>query len=213
MPMHDWTRVEPTIFHHFHQQWSAGIADALNASLSKTRYSALLEEHIEERDATLRRANRVTIRHRLGEVVCVIEIVSPGNKANRTALAQFLDKTMEFFRAGVSVLLIDPFPPTPRDPHSLHKLIWDQIEEVPFEVPANEPLLLASYRAGEDMTGRLPAAFVETVGVGGALPDMAAWLDYDSCVAVPLERTYQTAWNDSAADFRYLVEHGRLPDE
>lgn len=248
MPMHDWTRVEPTIFHHFHQRWSAAICDALNGGLLPAGLSALIEQHtggvvpdvltVERRrprgtgrggtatapktrwtfeatqaGALARRANRVAIRHRLGEVVCVIEIVSPGNKASRTALAQFLDKTMEFFRAGVSVLLIDPFPPTPRDPHSLHKLIWDQIEEVPFEVPANEPLLLASYRAGEDMTGRLPAAFVETVGVGGALPDMAAWLDYDACVVVPLEHTYRAAWDVCSSDYRYLVEHGRLPDE
>ena len=26
MPMHDWTRVEPTIYHHFHQQWCAALA-------------------------------------------------------------------------------------------------------------------------------------------------------------------------------------------
>src|SRR5215207_7496818 len=38
------------------------------------------------RAALAARANRVTIRHALGRVVCVIEVVSPGNKASRNAL-------------------------------------------------------------------------------------------------------------------------------
>ncbi|OWK35919.1 hypothetical protein FRUB_08482 [Fimbriiglobus ruber] len=120
---------------------------------------------------------------------------------------------MEFIRAGVNVLLVDPFPPTPRDPHSLHKLIWDEIEEAPFETPGDEPLLSASYRVGDDAVGLPPVAFLETFRVGGSVPDMPAWLDPDSYVSVPLERAYQVAWDVCPADYRYLVEHGRFPDE
>lgn len=247
MPMHDWTRVEPTIYHHFHQRWSVAIVDALNAGLLPPGLSALIEQHaggvvpdvltVERRrpprpaggtavapetrwkfeapsaSSLLRRANRIAIRHRLGEVVCIIEIVSPGNKATRSAVRQFVEKTVEFLRAGVNVLLVDPFPPTPRDPHSLHKLVWDEIEEIPFDVPADEPLLLASYRVGDESVGLPPAAFVETCRVGGSVPDMPAWLDPDSYVPLPLERTYQAAWDVCPADYRHLVEHGRLPDE
>ena len=249
MPMHDWTAVEPTIYHHFHQQWIASICAALNAVLP-TGLSALIEQHaggvvpdvlaverrrrprpaaggtltapqtrwtIEARQAgaLTRKANRVTIRHRMGEVVCIIEIVSPGNKANRGAVRAFIDKTMEFLHAGVNVLLVDPFPPTPRDPHSLHRLIWDEIdEEAPlFEMPADEPLLLASYRAGDSLADLMPVAYLETARVGGPLPDMPAWLDTDTFVSVPLEQAYQAAWAVSPADYRFLVEHGRLPDE
>jgi hypothetical protein len=248
MPMHDWTAVEPTIYHHFHQRWSAAIADALNAGLLPPGLSALLEQHtggvvpdvltVERRrrprptgggvaaapqtrwqvqaqqaGALLRRANRVAIRHRLGEVVCVIEIVSPGNKASRSAVRQFVDKTTEFLRAGVNVLLVDPIPPTPRDPHSLHKLVWDEIEDVPFDLPADEPLLLASYRVGDDLAGVMPVAYLEPFRVGAPMPDMPAWIDPDSYVPVPLERTYQAAWDVCPADYKFLVEHGRLPDE
>ena len=53
------------------------------------------------------RANRITIRHSLGRVVCVMEIVSPGNKSGRAALRQFVEKTVEFLRAGVHVLVVD----------------------------------------------------------------------------------------------------------
>src|SRR5262245_43244409 len=81
------------------------------------------------------RANRVVIRHRLGEVVCMLEIVSPGNKSGRAALRAFVEKTVEFLRQGVHVLVIDLLPPTPRDPQGMHKAIWDEIEEEPFELP------------------------------------------------------------------------------
>jgi hypothetical protein len=219
MPMHDWSAVEPTIYHHFHQQWSVAIVDALNAGLLPPGLSALIEQHagglvpdVLTVDL-LRRANRIAIRHRLGDVVCIIEIVSPGNKASRSAVRQFVEKTLEFLRSGVNVLLVDPFPPTPRDPHSLHKLIWDEIDETPFELPADEPLLLAAYRVGDDSVGLLPVAFLESVRVGAVLPDMPAWIDPDFWVDVPLERTYQSAWDVCPADYRYLVEHGRLPDE
>ena len=42
--MHDWTQVEPTIFHHFHQQWSSATV-ALNAGLLPPGLSALIEQH------------------------------------------------------------------------------------------------------------------------------------------------------------------------
>jgi hypothetical protein len=145
MPMHDWTRVEPTIYHHFHQCWTVTITDVLNSGLLPPGLSALIDPQaaglvpdvraVERRgqgrsggpggiatapktrmrieaqaDTLLRRANRVAIRHRLGEVVCIIEIVSPGNKAGGAALRSFVGKTLEFLRAGVNVLLVDPFP-------------------------------------------------------------------------------------------------------
>ena len=213
MPTHDWSGVEPTIFHHFHQRWSIAIADALNAGLLPTGLSALIEQHAGEMRPQLRWANRIAIRHRMGEVVCVIEIVSPGNKSSRSAVNSFVGKTGEFLSAGVNVLLVDPFPPGPRDPHSLHQLIWDEIEETPFEMPADEPLLLAAYRAGDDSVDLSPVAYLEPFRVGAPMPDMPVWIDRDSFVEAPLERTYQSAWEACPSDFRHLVEHGRLPDE
>lgn len=249
MPMHDWTRVEPTIYHHFHQQWSGQIAVALNAGLLPSGYSALIEQHsgglvpdvltVERKrrgqnkpsggvatsapktrmrietqaDLLLKRANRIAIRHRLGDVVCVIEIVSPGNKSSKLSVRQFVEKSVEFLRAGVNLLVVDPFPPGPRDPQSLHKAIWDEIEEAPFEMPTDEPLLLAAYRAGDDSVGVSPVAYLEPFRVGASMSDMPAWIDLDSYVPVPLERTYSEAWKVCPEDYRFLVEHGRLPDE
>ena len=117
------------------------------------------------------RANRVVIRHHLGDVVCAIEVVSPGNKAGKIAIREFVAKAVDFLRRGINLLVVDPFPPGPQDPQTLHKLIWDEFDEgVPFELPADEPLLLASYRAAAPLVEFTPEAFIEPLRVGAELP-------------------------------------------
>jgi hypothetical protein len=136
-----------------------------------------------------RRADRVAIRHADGTVVAVVEIVSPGNKSSVRAIETFADKAADFLLAGVHLLIIDLFPPTRRDPRGLHKLIWDRIEEAPFEPPPDKPLTLAAYTGGT-----IVRAFVEPVAVGDTLPDMPIFLDPDHYVPCPLEATYQESW-------------------
>jgi hypothetical protein len=153
-----------------------------------------------EAEAFAARANRIAIHHSLGQVVSIVEIVSPGNKASRSALRAFVEKTVEFLRHGVHVLVVDLFPPSSRDPQGIHKAIWDEIEEQPFEPPANKPLTLASYVAS------IPKiAYVEPVAVGDRLPSMAAYLDEDSYVPVPLEATYGSTWVTCPEDMRDAV--------
>jgi Protein of unknown function (DUF4058) len=159
------------------------------------------------------RTNRIAIRHRLGEIVCVLEIVSPGNKSARAALRAFVEKTIDFLRQGIHLLVLDILPPTPRDPQGMHKAIWDEIEEEPFELLPGKPLTLAAYVAGDPRIGRETTAYVELVGVGEALPNMPAYLDSRGHVPVPLEATYQTAWTTCPADMRELVETGKLSGE
>src|SRR5204863_5101765 len=91
------------------------------------------------------RANRIVIKHHLGRTIAVIEIVSPGNKDSRAAVRDFVNKTFDFLRAGVHVLIIDLFPPTPRDPFGMHKVIWDEIDASDFTLPAGKDRILASY--------------------------------------------------------------------
>jgi hypothetical protein len=251
MPMHDWKRVPPTIYHHFHQQWTISICDALNAGLLPPGYSALVEPYSSGLDPDVvemqrrtskpshpraetttvepprtrmivhpregqfhERADRVVIRHHLGDVVCAIEVAPPGNKAGKIAIREFVSKAVDFLKRGFNFLVVDPFPAGPQDPQTLSKLIWDEFDEgVPFELPADEPLLLASYRAAAPLVEFTPEAFIEPLRVGAELPDMPAWLDTDLYVNVPLEPTYRAAWDVCPADFRHLVEHGSLPDE
>src|SRR6516225_10117568 len=155
MPVHDWSRVAANLFHHFHQRWTIAICDALNAGLLPPGYSALVEQHAGGLvpDAVLAaRGNRIVIHHRLGDVVCVIEIVSPGNKCSRNALRSFVQKTTEFLRQGIHLLVIDLLPPTRRDPQGIHKAIWDEIQDEPFELPPDKRLTLAAYAAGVPKT-------------------------------------------------------------
>jgi hypothetical protein len=44
MPIHDWTRVKPGIFHHFHHEWISAIANALNSGILPSAYYALAEQ-------------------------------------------------------------------------------------------------------------------------------------------------------------------------
>jgi len=44
MPLHDWTRVPPGLFHHFHQGWAWEIARALNRGRLPSGLSALVEQ-------------------------------------------------------------------------------------------------------------------------------------------------------------------------
>lgn len=153
------------------------------------------------------RANRIVVKHHLGRTIAVIEILSPGNKDSRAALRDFLEKTIDFIRAGIHVLIIDVFPPSPRDPFGIHKVIWDEIVEEDFAVPPGKDRILVSYQAGAERT-----AYIEPVGVGDALPDMPLFLTQALHVLVPLEPTYQTAWEAAPEEFRQAVETGILPD-
>ena len=121
-----------------------------------------------------------------------------------------MEKTIEFLRQGIHLLVIDLLPPTPRDPQGMHKAIWDEIEEEPFELPPDKPLTLAAYVAGDLFAGIETTAYVELIGVGDILPDMPAYLDRSGYVPVPLEATYQAAWATCPADLRELVETGEV---
>jgi hypothetical protein len=45
MPIHDWSRIDVNLFHHFHQAWTITICNTLNAGLLPKHYSALVEQN------------------------------------------------------------------------------------------------------------------------------------------------------------------------
>lgn len=151
-----------------------------------------------------RKANRITIRHPDGDVVAVIEVVSPGNKDSRHAIHTFADKAVAFLQAGIHLLIVDLFPPGPRDPEGIHKVIWDRIHDEPFQLPPDKPLTLAAYAVGTEIV-----AYIEPVAVGDPLPDMPIFLTDDHYVPCPLESTYQTAWGQFPALLKGPLESPR----
>jgi hypothetical protein len=241
MPIHDWTRVDDGLFHHFHQDWTIELCRVLNAGRLPPGYIALTDQRTGgpipdvltlnrgpknsgkrepggalaiatappqarfvtelEDDAYARRANRIRIQHRHGEVVAVIEIVSPGNKNNRNALRAFVRKASDLIWQGIHLLVVDLFPPSDRDPQGIHKAILDELGDRPFELPADKPLTVAAYRAGSTIT-----AYAEPVAVGDDLPSLPIFLTEDEYVPAPLEETYRASWAVFPADFKDLLE-------
>jgi hypothetical protein len=241
MAIHDWTRVDAELFHHFHQNWTTALCNALNAGVLPRGYFALVEQNIRgpipdvlslqlspgvgeppgpsaglavastpprtrhvrrnELDAYARKADRITVRHRHGSVVAVVEIVSPGNKASRNELRAFVEKAADLIRQDIHLLIVDLFPPSPRDPSGVHKAIWDEFVEEDFALPPEKPLTLVSYDAGPPRV-----AYVEPVGVGDVLPDMPLFLKPEFYVLAPLEATYRATWDVFPAPLKGLLE-------
>lgn len=241
MPIHDWTRVDAGLFHHFHQDWTIELCRTLNRGCLPPGFTALTDQQTggpipdvltlqrgtknpatrdtggglavatappkarfidqAEEDTYSRRANRIRIQHRHGQIVAVIEIVSPGNKNSRTALKAFVRKASDLIWQGIHLLVVDLFPPSERDPQGIHKAIWDEIAEHPFELPPDKPLTVAAYRAVPTKT-----AYVEPVAVGDDLPSLPIFLTEEDYIPAPLEATYRASWSVYPADFKELLE-------
>jgi len=137
-----------------------------------------------------RRKSSIVVRHVSGDrIVAMLEIMSPGNKSHKQALRAFVEKACELLEHRIHLLIVDPFPPSPRDPHGIHAAIWEQVQDDSFQPPADQPLTLVAYEC--DLTTR---AYIEPFAVGRALPDMPLFLEPNGCVMVPLEATYETAF-------------------
>ena len=137
-----------------------------------------------------RKKSAIAVRHVSGDrLVAMIEILSPGNKGSRHAFRAFVDKACELLEHRIHLLLVDPFPPGPRDPNGVHAAIWAEVQDDSFVLPADKPLTLAAYEC--DLITR---AYIEPVAVGDSLPDMPLFLEPNGCVMVPLEAIYQTAF-------------------
>jgi hypothetical protein len=201
MPLHDWTRVDAGIFHDFHLEWIHSLKAVLNSGLLPPEYYALAEQvagglHSDvltlEAGQYARKRRRITIRHRSGDdVVAMVEILSPGNKSSQHALQTFVEKTLELLDANNHMLILDLFPPEPRDPEGIHGAIWSRCDEnSSFHLPEGLPLTLVAYAAGADIR-----AYIEPTGVGQVLSMMPLFLSSLRYVSVPLEATYQTAFD------------------
>lgn len=177
-----------------HGETEGGLAIA--ASPPKARF--IVEG---EANTYARRANRIRIQHSHGQVVAIIEIVSPGNKSSQSGLRSFVRKASDLLDQGIHLLIVDLFPPSDRDPQGIHKAIWDEIEVVPFAMPPDKPLTVVAYCAAPTKT-----AYIEPVAVGDDLPSLPIFLtdDFDY-IPAPLEETYRASWAAFPDDFKPLL--------
>ena len=145
---------------------------------------------------------RVAIHHaRSRQIVAVIEIVSPSNKKRKLEFADLIGKTVQLLRQGAHVMLIDPFPQTPRDPNGIHAIVWKELTGK-TSPPPDKPLTIASYVALGDNTFKYDVA---ALAVGDAMPDMPLYLTGAYFVKTPLEATYGVAWHGFPEFLRGIV--------
>jgi hypothetical protein len=150
---------------------------------------------------TLKRRT-IVIRHVSGDrIIALLEIVSPGNKSSRHALRSFVDKAVEALYRGYHLLIVDLFPPGPRDPNGIHGAIWAELSDDDFTLPPDEPLTLAAYSAGSSKR-----AYVEPTAVGRELIDMPLFLEPEIYVNVPLEATYNAAYRGVPRRWQRVLE-------
>ncbi len=154
-----------------------------------------------------RKKSSIAVRHVSGDrIVAMLEVVSPGNKASRHAFQAFVQKACELLEHRIHLLILDPFPPGPRDPNGVHAAIWEEVEDEPFVLPPDQPLTLVAYEC--DLTTR---AYIEPVAVGAPLPNMPLFLAPNAYVPVPLEATYQTAFAVMPQRWRMVLEPPAQP--
>lgn len=157
--------------------------------------------HTFERINYAKRADRVVIRHGRGRVVAIIEIVSPGNKDSRHSIRSFVEKAADILSQGVHLVVVDLFPPTPRDPQGIHKAIIEEFSDEPFDFLPDRPLTVASSIGGDR-----PTAYGEPVAVGDHLPAIPLFLTEHDYVPCPLDKTYEQAWGVFPAMLKELIE-------
>jgi hypothetical protein len=155
-----------------------------------------------EIETYVRKANWVVVRHEAGAVLAIIELISPGNKNSTHAVRSIVEKLVELLYQGINLLVVDPFPPTTRDPNGLHALIWREITDEPFQLPTDRPLTIASYQ-----TSPIKTAWVEPLAAGQLLPTMPLFLRDQYYVNLPLEDSYQQTWDVLPKELKRMIEH------
>ena len=174
-----------------------GNAVALAEPKTKPNASMVM---IADEDRYVLKTNRVVVRHELGQVLAIIELVSPGNKNSTHAIRSIVEKLVQLLRQGINLLVIDPFPPSSRDPRGIHALIWNEITDQPFELPSDRQLTIVSYQAAPSKT-----AWVEPTSVGAMLPTMPLFLRNEIYVNLPLESSYQQTWDGLPIELKRMI--------
>lgn len=185
--------------HELRESPAEQVGTALMTAPPRTRLVAR-----SERERYTARQRRMVIRHTSGDhIVAMVEIVSAGNKSNAQAWRTLIDKALAALHRGVHLLILDLYPPTPRDPDGFHGALWSQLDGDGYELPPDANRTLAAYSAGPVKT-----AYVEPVAVGQVLRDMPLFLsaDGEGYVEVPLEATYQAAYSGMPGRYRDILE-------
>ena len=154
-----------------------------------------------EEERYARMADRVAIHHGLGEVLAVIEIVSPGNKSSRHALRTFAEKAAELIRLGVNLLVVDLFPPGVRRPPGAPSADLGRDLRAAFRVAGRQAADAGRVPMRADQDG-----LRGTGGGGRSAARHAIVSPRPVARARALEESYETAWNVMPPPIRRLFQ-------
>jgi hypothetical protein len=194
---------DDTALDGFREEFNEGLdAAALTVTDSPPRVSvtATTPEVI----AVALRRRQIVIRHATGDrIIALIEIVSPGNKESQPMLRAFLEKSAAALQAGYHLLVLDLWPPGNFDPSGIHGALWAMVGGTSYLPSTDQPLTLAAYAVRGP---GLVTAYVEPFSVGAELPDMPLFLAPEHYVNVPLQHTYDAAWQGVPERWRRVID-------
>ena len=156
-----------------------------------------------EPDLYASKANRLVIKHQLGQVVAVIEIVSPGNKNRPASTAIFCCESRGASSPGCSSpgrRFVSSFAARP--PRESTKPSGTRFSRNPSNFPPT-----SRSRLPPTVPACPHTAYVEPVAVGDPLPSLPIFLDPGTYVPAPLEETYQSTWDKCPEPLKELVQN------
>ena len=193
MPMHDWTRVDPNDYHTFHLLWIASLATALNHQRLPQGYYAMADHTM----PPLARWRLAIKQARDRQIVSVIEIVSPGDKAKRREFELLVGDFVLLLEHQINLVILDPFPT-----NNVNRRVWEIFRGESLNPIQDNAASLVSYVVDE----KNPLVFVDEVTIGSTMADLPLFLAGGDCVSLPLEETYQVAWDGFPEPLRQLLE-------
>jgi len=197
MPIHDWTRVDAGIFHHFHGSWITEVCRVLNAGLLPPDYYALTEQVAGPGNPDVL-ALRVP-GNGAADRSPSADAGPSGGIALKTAApsARFHDRAENEVYAGkarsavvrrtngdrvVSVIEIVS-PGNKASQHAIRSFVTKAVEYLDAGVHLLEP-----------------------VAVGDVLPEIPLFLAPGGHIPVLLEPTYQAAWTEVPRRWQQVLE-------
>ena len=237
MPIHDWTRVDAGVFHHFHGFYIAAMCRALNhGGLPPDHYA--MAEQIAGPGTPDVLALKVPSEQADDEGGVALAVAPPKVWREEEVYTRRTKQVTVRRTGGDEVVAVIEVvsPGTKNSRHGIrsfvskaveylnsfvHLLIVDLLPPGPRDPQGIHPEIWGEYT---DTRFELPAdrrltlvsylsderkrAFVEPVAVGSPLPEMPLFLSPDRYINVPLDRTYTEAWNEVPQRWQRVLAPG-----
>lgn len=147
---------------------------------------------------------RIVVRHAQGrQLIAVIEVVSPGNKAKVKAASSLVDKSVALLQNGIHLTIIDVFPNPTRLPQGFGGAIWRGVERAAADYTPQYSRTHSAFAAQE---GGGCLAHFQSSELGAPLPALPLYLTPTVHVPLPLEEAYYDAWVGCPKPLRQFLE-------